>query len=786
MSFVLNISSLFSARRRTLKWAAASLLGTITLAWALDRAFPPPIPDLQHAAARVVLDRQGRPLRAFADSEGHWRYPVSADQVSPLFLQALIRYEDHRFAWHLGIDPLATLRAGWQALRHGRIVSGGSTLTMQVARLLEDLPHTPSGKLRQMLRALQLEWRLDKREILELYLALAPYGGPLQGVEAASRSYLGKSAADLSRAEAALLVVLPQAPSRLRPDRHPQRAQAARDKVLARMASLGVWSTTEIESARLEPVVAMRLRQPLHAPLLARQLAADAKTASIIRSSIDLDWQRTIEERVAAYMDRLPPRTSAAVVVLDAPSGEVRVHVGSARFADPDRLGHVDMSRAWRSPGSTLKPFLYGMALDQWLIHSESLLLDAPRQLRGYRPGNFGGSFEGPVSASDALRRSLNVPAVDLLERVGPKAFAARLEHAGLPLLLPEGAEPNLSLILGGAGARLIDLVGAYRALDGSGLAVQPRLRVTDPLRERRLLSPGASWIVRRMISSDPFGAGSERLFVPDGSATLAWKTGTSFGFRDAWALGLDGDNVIGVWIGRPDGTAVPGEYGTVTALPLLVQVASSLPRQGGLPPRPASVSQQSICWPLGQAPDPEWPALCEQRRDGWILDGVIPPTLPDPEAQRWQAAAVEIWIDPASGRRRHSGCTRPDLQPQRLARWPLRAEPWLSDRQRLRSRLPELASDCPSDDLGPSSLLVRGLEADSILRSSSGPGAPIELQLQTVGNPGQTWWLLDRRLIGHTEGDAILPLRLERPGNHQLVAVAADGRWREMAFSVR
>ncbi len=753
--------------------------------WALDRVYPPPLPDATGSAARLVLDRHGRPLRAFADERGQWRHPVSLDEVAPDYLEALIRYEDGRFAHHLGIDPLALLRASAQALRYGRIVSGGSTLTMQVARLLEDLPHSLGGKLRQMLRALQLERRLSKREILELYLSYAPFGGPIEGVEAASRSYLGKSAADLTRAEAALMVVLPQAPSRLRPDRHPQRAEAARDKVLRRMQKLGVWSADSIEAARLERVVARQLRAPMIAPLLARRLASRADR-SLIASEIDLDWQRTIEERVGHYLDRLPTRTSAAVMVMEADSGAVRVYVGSARFGDPQRLGHVDMLTALRSPGSTLKPFLYGLAIDQHLIHSESLLVDAPRQLRGYRPGNFGGAFEGPVSASHALRRSLNVPAVDLLERVGSRRFAASLDHAGLPLMLPSGAEPNLSLILGGAGTRLEDMVGAYRALAGSGRSIRPRLAPTDPVVERHLLSPGAAWIVRRMLTSDPFSAGSEALFVPDGSARLAWKTGTSYGFRDAWALGLRGELVIGVWIGRPDGTPMPGEYGALTALPLLVQVSESLPGSRQLPARPATVQRTEICWPLGQVPDPDVPELCHQRRQAWTLDGVVPATLPDLDQQRWQASVVRYWIDPASGLRRHASCSRPQLQPRQIARWPLRAAPWLSAELRRLSQLPELADDCPPDQLAPPLLIVRGIEADSTLRSSQGPGEPVNLELSVLGNSDTTWWLLDGRLIGTSEASRPLHLRLDQVGDHELVALAGDGRHRRVGFRMR
>lgn len=352
-------------RRAALKTLLAAQLLLIA-AMLADLAFPLPLPDPRDRGA-VVTAADGTPLRAFADTGGIWRYAVEPEQVSPLYVQALLTYEDRWFWRHPGINPVAMLRAAGQWARSGRVVSGGSTLTMQVARILDSRQdaraanqRTPGRKLRQMLRALQLEVHLSKREILSLYLNHAPFGGTVEGVEAASWAYLGKPSSRLSHAEAALLAVLPQSPSRLRPDREPERARVARDKVLARMQQMQVWTRAQVADARVEPVVARSLQPPRYAPLLAQRLRFERPDAVRIASTLDLDLQRTLEDRVAAYFSQLPERTSAALLVVDNATLEARAYVGSLAFADVARVGHVDMVKAWRSPGSTLKPFLYG------------------------------------------------------------------------------------------------------------------------------------------------------------------------------------------------------------------------------------------------------------------------------------------------------------------------------------------------------------------------------------------------------------------------------------------
>lgn len=786
-------TSLLRARIRRLlpwlRWGGVALLSSLLL---LDLAFPPQLPKARDTSTLVVA-RDGTPLRAFADADGVWRYPATPESVSPLYLEALLHYEDRWFWRHPGVNPIALLRAGGQLLTSGEVVSGGSTLTMQVARILDakrtSHTRTPFRKLRQILRALQLEAHLSKREILILYLERAPYGGTIEGVEAASWAYLGKPASRLSMAEAALLAVLPQSPSRRRPDRHPEAAQAARDKVLDRMAALGVWSRAEVDDARIEPVVSRQLQSPMTAALLAQRLRAANPKAARIVSTIDPNLQRTLEERVAAYFSTLPERTSAALLVVDNATMEARAYVGSLRFGDEARLGHVDMVQAWRSPGSTLKPFLYGMAIDDGLIHSESLLIDAPQNFGDYRPGNFGESFNGPVGAAQALRLSLNVPAVDLLDRVGPQRFAARIDHAGLALKFPDDAKPNLALILGGTGARLEDLVGAHAAFNRNGIAGRVRYTSRDVKIDRRVLSPGAAWIVREILESNP-RPGELEQYDRGTRPRVAWKTGTSYGFRDAWAVGGTRRYTVGVWVGRPDGTPLPGQYGAITALPLLFEVVDALPggsRDAARVPPPANVAEIDICWPLGIAAEGLPASLCQRRRKAWTLDGVVPPTFAERGARLWNAGRERFEVDADSGRRVSAVCSLPHrVEPREIARWPALASPWLSAETRHASTLPPLADDCMVDGRdADEELRIDGMNDGATLARAPGSAHAVRLSLRALGTERNVQWLLDGRWIGETAGRATLVRDFGEPGAHTLTALADSGAWTRIEFRV-
>ena len=774
--------ALLRALRRP--WLGGPLLALLVL-WGADRVFPLPLPadDL----ARVVLAEDGTPLWRFADAEGIWRYPVTPAGVSPYYLDALLTYEDRWFYAHPGINPLALGRAAWQNLRSGRVLSGGSTLSMQVARLLDPHARSYSGKLKQLWRTLQLEWHLSKEEILTLYLNRAPFGGTLQGVAAASWAYLGKSPAQLTRAEAALLAVLPQAPSRLRPDRHPQRAQAARDKVLARLAAYQVWPQAAVTDAQQEPVLLAPRQEPRLAPLLARRLNTPGSPA-LIRTTLDAALQRRLEDLLLGWRARLPERTSAAILVVEQPSMAVRAYVGSVALGDARRFGHVDMIRAQRSPGSTLKPFLYGLALDAGLIHAESLLQDVPRRYGDYRPGNFAAGFSGPVSASEALARSLNLPAVQLLEAYGPKRFAGELRAAGVPLALPPLAEPNLAVILGGAGSRLEELVVGYSALARGGMTARLRYQPQDPLVERRLLSPGSAWIVRRILAGQARPDRDPRAQLTARPA-LAWKTGTSYGFRDAWALGVAPRYVLGVWIGRPDGTPVPGQFGLASAAPLLLQVhdlLSNRDQQRGVPlpadPQPASVGVAAICWPLGQ-PLARDDANCRQQRFTWTLDGTTPPTLLARDQPLGLGLRETLWLNP-QGLRVAPGC--PGAHTEEMALWPAPLEPWLPRRERRSARLPVADSSCPPTATAVSApLSIVGVREGDRLQRPAASSEPLRLRLSALGGSGTRWWFVNGQPMGESAVDEVWQQAFDKPGSYQLSVLDESGQTAQVGFSI-
>lgn len=753
----------------------------IAVVWLADRRWPLPLGEV--SPARVVVAADGSPLWRFADANGIWRYPVTPGEVSPRYLEALINYED-RFFWdHPGINPLAILRAAWQDLRNGKAISGGSTLTMQVARLLDPHPRTFGGKVRQVWRALQLEWHLSKRQILTLYLNRAPFGGTLQGVGAASWAYLGKSPAQLSYSEAALLAVLPQAPSRLRPDRWPERAQTARNKVLRRMAGQGVWSASQVNESLEEPVWLAPRQMPQLAPLFSRHLASQT-TAQKITSTLNASLQRQLEEVALNWKGQLPPRTSLALLVVDHTTMEVRGWVGSADIADESRFGHVDMVTATRSPGSVLKPFVYGMALDDGLIHPSSLLQDVPRRFGDYRPGNFDTGFHGPVSMSEALTRSLNLPAVQVLEAYGPRRFAANLRNVGLDLRFPAGSEPNLSLILGGGGARLDQIVAAYSAFARHGRAGQLRLQPGQALIERPLLSPGAAWIVRRILAGEaqPQPDTSLPAVVP-----LAVKTGTSYGYRDAWAIGLNSRYIIGVWVGRPDSTPVAGQFGLGSAVPLLHQVNNLLQAGSGIQrarqpvdPRPASVSSGEICWPGGQNL-PAGDDNCRRRISSWLLDKSEPPTLQAVGQEGIQGIRQSIWLDDG-GRRVAADCQ--DARARSIVLWPLPLEPWLPLTERRAARLPPLSPICPplqKEDVTP--LLLLGGREGAILKRLPGRSR-LQLRLMSQGGQGERWWFLNGDMVEGSRDS--VAFTLEKPGRYQILVLDEGGQIAAASFTLQ
>ena len=551
--------------------AAGALAGAI---WAHSLGPAPLGKNLEYS--HVVLDREGRLLRAYATTEGRWRLPVSERDVDPRFLKLLFTYEDKRFREHHGIDPLSMGRAAVQLVTRGQIISGGSTISMQVARLLEPRERRSLGaKMRQIVRALELESALGKDGVLALYLTLAPYGGNLEGVRAASLAYFGKEPRKLSLAEAALLVALPQSPELRRPDRFPTAARAARDRVLDRAALAGLMPRDEIARAKTQPVPHERKPLPVLAPHAADQVVLLEPDRREHRLTLDLFLQKNLQELAHERAQALGPDISVAILAVDNMTGEVRARVASADYFDLRRAGQVDMTQALRSPGSTLKPFIYGLGFEDGVIHPDTLIDDRPSRYGGYVPENFDLTFQGVVTVRRALQLSLNVPAVAVLNKIGVSRLGARLSQAGAVLILPKGEAPGLAMGLGGVGVRLADLVMLYASLARQGEALALTERQQADLRmPHRLLDPVAAWYVGNILLGAP---------PPDNapSGRIAFKTGTSYGYRDAWAIGFDGRMTVGVWVGRPDGAPVPGLVGRASAAPILFE---ALARSGGAP----------------------------------------------------------------------------------------------------------------------------------------------------------------------------------------------------------
>jgi penicillin-binding protein 1C len=552
--------------------------------------------------------------------------PATVKDVDPRFLKLLFAYEDKRFRSHHGVDPEALTRAAFQFVTSGHIVSGGSTITMQVARLLEPRrERSLDAKLRQIVRALEIEHALSKDDILSLYLTLAPYGGNLEGIRAAALAYFGKEPKKLTLSEAALLVALPQSPEYRRPDRFANAARAARDRVLARVAAAGIVPRDEIARAKAQDVPHARKELPVLAPHSADKIVSAEPNRFIHRLTIDAGLQRTLQELARDRARAVGPQVSVAILAVDNASAEVRARVGSADFFDAVRAGQVDMTRVLRSPGSTLKPFIYGLGFEDGLIHPETLIDDKPVRFGNYMPENFDLTFQGTVTVRRALQWSLNVPAIAVLDKVGVNRLSARLTQAGASLVLPTGEAPGLAMGLGGVGVRLNDLVMLYAGLARLGSAVPLTERDGETAQPVRLLDPVAAWYVGNILIGAPPPENAP-------SGHIAYKTGTSYGYRDAWAIGFDGRMTVGVWVGRADGTPVPGLVGRAAAAPILFDAFA---RSGNAPAPLAHAPKGAVFAATNKLPPP----LQHFSADGGLAASEPPRIMFPPDGARIELA---------------------------------------------------------------------------------------------------------------------------------------------------
>lgn len=574
-------------------WAAA-----FASDWAEEWVVTTELPPLLAQTSIEVRDRHGALLRAYMVDDGLMRLGAAVHQVDQHYLDMLVAYEDKRFYSHSGVDGLALLRSVAQAIRNGEVVSGGSTLTMQVARLLEDgSTGRWQGKIRQMRVALALERVLTKDQILSLYLTHAPYGGNLEGIRAATFAWFGKEPGRLTPAQSALLIALPQSPEKRRPDRNRPGATAARDRVLDRLVASGVLTPDTAKAARSESVPAARREFPRLAAHMADRALEFAPESLSHDLTLDASLQAQLESLAAKSLGGLGERLSIAMLVADHDTGEILASVGSAGYSTGDhREGFVDMTRAVRSPGSTLKPLVYALGFDEGLVHPGTLIDDRPVRFGTYAPRNFDGEFRGELKVAEALRQSLNIPVVLLADQIGPARIMSAMRKTGALPRLPLG-KAGLAVVLGGIGLTMEDLVRLYAMQARGGRSVDLKWRMdAQQAIERRVLSRSAAWQVGNILSSiaPPPGAPRNR---------LAYKTGTSYGHRDAWAVGYDGEHIAAVWIGRPDGTPVPGAFGGELAAPVLFElfqlVKPALAPLGPPPPETLILTTAQLPQPL-------------------------------------------------------------------------------------------------------------------------------------------------------------------------------------------
>lgn len=728
----------------------------------LNVLYPLDVPKVE--ISTTVVAKDGEVLRQFADENGVFRHWTTLEEVSPDYLNALIQYEDRYFYQHFGVNPFSSLRALWQWIKHQRIISGSSTLTMQVARLLYPHDRTIKGKFEQVFRALQLELHYSKSEILTLYINLAPMGGNLEGISAASQRYFSKKASELTLSESALLVALPQRPSIYRPDRNLEKARYARDKVLQRLYDFAEIDEVTYLTAIQDPIHYLPSETPFYAPLLAERLRRENPDQHRIETTIDYYLQRQLETFLRKESARFPANVSAAILVVNNQTHEVASYIGSVNLFDRSRAGFVDMVTAIRSPGSTLKPFAFGLALDYGIIHEASLLTDVPRSFDGYEPQNFDRKFRGRVPMYRALQQSLNVPVVQVFQHLTPHYFLKSMRDAGIELMVEA---PTLSLILGGVGTTLEAQVQLFSSLAADGRIYPLRMLHTPetveiaqkPMNGNVLLSPEASWIITKTLRSV---SPPKRI----NTRKIAWKTGTSYGYRDGWALGVSPDWTVGVWIGRPDAVPNVGVLAGDIAAPMLFDIFAFLPKDQTTFQKPYRVTPETICWPSGRKQSQVPAHQCLETFQIDTIAGNVPRTLYDAKGE----SPHEGWPKLLAG----DFLAKNGHQSPRISR-----QDYLN--QAHQQKIDQEGLQAPSAPLDSNSPTIHGIKIVTLANESIIFKSAYKIPLSAQGKAPFRWYL-DGRLLSVPE----LDMATIHAGIHRISVIDNHGNSDQIQIEVR
>ncbi len=769
------------------RWQKIVIVSLLLLIWPtsfllLNLVFPLPKEKLFRPSSLRYLDRHGQTVRVFLASDDSWHFPISTlDSISPSLYQAVLTYEDRWFHWHFGFNPISLGNALIDNLKANRIVRGGSTLTMQLARLIEPKQRTVAHKLIEIFRAVQIELAFSKEQILTTYLNLAPYGGNIVGVSAASQIYFGKSSDRLSLGESALLAALPNSPTYLRPDLHPNRARKARNKVLRRLLLARKIDLLDYQEAIKELTPHERHPLPFQAPHLTRFLYRSQRhktnphiysvESNTIHTSLNLRVQKLVQNILQQHLNRLQSYdiSNGAVVVMDTKKHQILSWVGSGNFFDRQYQGQVDGVLSLRSPGSTLKPFIYALALNNGKITPESLLDDVPMDYSGYRPDNYDGQHRGYVTAKQALAESLNVPAVQLYASLKAEGLYNFLKKAGITTLTQSKSYYGLPLILGSAEVNLLELTNLYCGLANFGVFSAYKLTTVPHVENstEHLLNKETCYILSEMLAEVRRPDLPSSYESAQNLPKVAWKTGTSYGHRDAWSIGYTPELTIGVWVGNFDGHGVPTLVGSEVAAPILFDLFSTLQNLKNWFRQPYQVTRRTVCALSGMIETD----FCPRMKTDFYIVG----------RSNTKSCQIhqKIMIDLDSGFRLCSHC--------RLGRpytfevfeiWPSSISTWLNSQGITLRQPPQHQPNCKGlvSGLGP---IIRSPTKDTPYKIRA--GIPLDFQkiLLTASVSSQTqkiYWFLNGQLVSSNkpiEKVFIVPI----VGKHKLTCIDDEGR---------
>lgn len=767
-------------RKRVVLIIGGMVLFLIASFFALDLLFPFPEHKLHPPVASVVKDRDGKVLRIFLPPDGARRMHGDFEKISPVLKKTLLASEDQWFEYHPGINPVSIVRAAIANIAAGRVVSGASTIPMQIARMAEPKKRTLGSKTIEAFRALQLKLHHSNDELLEIYLNMLPYGGNIVGVAAASHFYFGHEVDNLSLGESALLTTIPRGPVFYDPLRNPRQAKEGRDRVMHQLAKKGVFPQDEIERNMKLPLPDSIKAVPLGAPHFCRMVLERNGRVPETKTTLDSDLQSATQEMLKTHVARLrgDDIDNAACVIIHIPSREIRALVGSADFFEKGFGGAINLANTKRSPGSTLKPFIYGLAFDQGKLVPDTFVYDIPVDYAGYSPENYDRIYHGQVTVRQALAKSLNIPAVTTLAETGVAEFIDLLRKGGISTLDKKPMEYGLPLALGGCEIKLTELTNLYATLADGGKskafsAISGKANV-----EKEILSPQASWLVLEMLSSVTRPEMNETWMLTRDMPETAWKTGTSFGHRDAWAVGISGDYAIGVWVGNPDGRPRKGISGAVHAGPLLFDLLRLAAPGGKLPkpPEGSGISEVEVCAHSRQLPGP----FCTERTGIRTLSGKT--RLHPCEECR------QIFVDGKSGYRISGECLgRKGIKTKIIRTIPAKLARWRAENNLEIPQLPPLATDCGLLPAGIAPKIISPASGTPYLLRKDTPLKFQQIALKAEAGPdsGILHWFLDGRLVAKGKFNEKLFTEINA-GKHRISVSDELGRVDALEFEVR